>query len=431
MRRRPARSRILKKSPRAPGGDRARSRRRRRSPRGLVRRRGPHRPEEQDHPAMGQTGLAAERPERPANRLSLHLRGDLPEGRQGRGARHAPLRHRGDEPASGRNRHADRARRPRRAAHRSGRLASLRPPRRPAQHHAHLAARKVPRTEPAGKRMAVHARQLAVEPSLQILRRHRQPLLRRLEQARRSALENHLHRNARLGVWVLISESWYNEIVAIPALLDMLSIEGAVVTIDAIGCQRDIAQKIIDKKADYILALKGNQGTLRNDVELFANEQKARGFADTQVSVDETVDGDHGRIETRRVTVIHDVAWLQQRHEWPGLKGLVIVDSTREIGAKTERETRYYLTSSSRRADRLGPMARDHWAIENGLPWVMDMTFRDDECRIRTDNAPENVVTLKHMAVNLARKAKGRDSVRLALKTAAWDDDYLAKLIAA
>src|SRR5271165_7103967 len=209
MRRRPARSRILKKSPRAPGGDRARSRRRRRSPRGLVRRRGPHRPEEQDHPAMGQTGLAAERPERPANRLSLHLRDDLPEGRQGRGARHAPLRHRGDEPASGRNRHADRARRPRRAAHRSGRLASLRPPRRPAQHHAHLAARKVPRTEPAGKRMAVHARQLAVEPSLQILRRHRQPLLRRLEQARRSALENHLHRNARLGVWVLISESWY------------------------------------------------------------------------------------------------------------------------------------------------------------------------------------------------------------------------------
>ena len=222
-----------------------------------------------------------------------------------------------------------------------------------------------------------------------------------------------------------------NEIVAIPALLDMLSIEGAVVTIDAMGCQRDIARKIIDKRADYILALKGNQGTLRDDVELFANEQKARGFADTKVSVDETVDGDHGRIETRRAIVIHDVAWLQDRHDWPGLKGLVIVESTREIGAKTERETRYYLTSSPWRADRLGPMVRDHWAVENGLHWVMDMTFRDDECRIRTDNAPENVVTLKHMAVNLARKAKGRDSVRLALKTAAWDDDYLAKLIAA
>jgi len=220
-----------------------------------------------------------------------------------------------------------------------------------------------------------------------------------------------------------------NEILAIPALLDMLSIEGAVVTIDAMGCQRDIAQKIIDKKADYILALKGNQGTLREDVELFANEQKERGFSDTTVSLKETVDGDHGRIETRRATVIHDVAWLQKRHDWPGLKGLVIVESIREVGTRTERETRYYLTSSAWQAERLGPMVRDHWAVENGLHWVMDMTFRDDECRIRTAHAPENFVTLKHMAANIARKAPGRDSVRLRLKTAAWDDDYLAKLI--
>jgi len=220
-----------------------------------------------------------------------------------------------------------------------------------------------------------------------------------------------------------------NEILAIPALIDMLSIEGALVTIDAMGCQRGIAQKIIDKKADYILALKGNQGTLREDVELFANEQKAKGFSDTTVSADETVDGDHGRIETRRVTVLHDIAWLQERHDWPGLKGIVVIDSTREIGARTE--TRYYLTSSAWRAERLGPMVRDHWAIENSLHWVMDMTFRDDECRIRTEHAPENFVTLKHMAANLARKAPGRDSVRLRLKTAAWDDDYLANLIAA
>ena len=222
-----------------------------------------------------------------------------------------------------------------------------------------------------------------------------------------------------------------NEIVAIPALLDMLSIEGAIVTIDAMGCQRNIAQKIVDKKADYVLALKGNQGTLRDDVEVFANEQKANDFADTTISVNQTVDGDHGRIETRRVTVVHDVAWLQARHQWPGLKGLVIVDAMREIGTRTERETRYYVTSSHLPADKLGPIVRDHWAVENSLHWVMDMTFRDDECRIRTDNAPENVVTLKHMAVNLARRKKGKDSVRLALKTAAWDDEYLAKLIAA
>ncbi len=219
-----------------------------------------------------------------------------------------------------------------------------------------------------------------------------------------------------------------NEIVAIPALLEMLSIEGAIVTIDAMGCQRDIAQKIIDKKADYILALKGNQGTLREDVELFANEQKAKGFSDTMVSVQETV-GDHGRIETRRVTVVHDLAWLQERHDWPGLKGVVIVESTRELGARTEREFRYYPTSSTLSAEWLGPMVRGHWCVENGLHWVMDMTFRDDDCRIRTDHAPENFVTVKHMAANLARKASGRDSVRLRLKTAAWDDDYLAKLI--
>jgi predicted transposase YbfD/YdcC len=222
-----------------------------------------------------------------------------------------------------------------------------------------------------------------------------------------------------------------NEILAIPALIDMLSIEGALVTIDAMGCQRDIAQKIIDKKADYILALKGNQGTLREDVELFVNEQKAKGFSDTTVSADETVDGDHGRIETRRVTVVHDVAWLQKRHNWPGLKGVIVIDSMREIGARTERETRYYLTSSEWRAERLGRMVRDHWAVENSLHWVMDMAFRDDERRVRTEHAPENFVTLKHMAANLARKAPGRDSLRLRLKTAAWDDDYLAKLIAA
>ncbi len=207
-----------------------------------------------------------------------------------------------------------------------------------------------------------------------------------------------------------------NEIVAIPALLDLLAIEGAIVTIDAMGCQRVIAQKIIGKKADYVLALKGNQGSLRGDVELFVKEQKAKGFSDTTISTAKTVDGDHGRIETRHVTAVHDVSWLNEHHEWPGLKGLVIVDSARQIGSKTECETRYYLTSSALPAERLGPVVRDHWAVENSLHWVLDMTFRDDECRARTANAPENFVTLKHMAANLARKARGRDSVRLRLK---------------
>ena len=222
-----------------------------------------------------------------------------------------------------------------------------------------------------------------------------------------------------------------NEIVAIPALLDMMAIEGAVVTIDAMGCQRGIANKIIAKKADYIIALKGNQGTLHEDVKVFAAEQKANGFKDPTISRHETVDGEHGRIETRTTTMIHDVQWLQERHAWPGLKGGVIVESQREIDGKITRETRYFITSLSVPAQTIGAMIRDHWAIENSLHWVMDMVFRDDECRVRTDHAPANFTTLKHMANNLARRAPGKDSVRLKRKTAAWDDDFLASLVAA
>ena len=154
-----------------------------------------------------------------------------------------------------------------------------------------------------------------------------------------------------------------NEIVAIPALLDMMAIEGAVITIDAMGCQRDIAARIITKKADYILALKGNQGTLCEDVKLFATEQKTKGFADTTISTHQTVDADHGRIETRKYTAIHDLAWLQARHKWPGLKGVLMVESQRETGGKTERETRFYITSLTLEAKLSGPMIRDHWAI--------------------------------------------------------------------
>ena len=227
-----------------------------------------------------------------------------------------------------------------------------------------------------------------------------------------------------------------NEIVAIPKLLDMLAIEGAIITIDAMGCQREIAQKIIDKKADYVLALKGNQGSLREDVEVFVAEQKAKGFKDTKISRDETVDGDHGRIETRTTTVIHDIAWLQDRHDWPGLKSVIIVDSIREIPGpspgtdKIERETRFYITSLILLAGLLGPIIRSHWAIENSLHWVMDMVFRDDECRVRTDHAPANFCTIKHIALNLIRKAPGKGSMRLKRKAAGWDDDFLASLVA-
>ncbi len=164
---------------------------------------------------------------------------------------------------------------------------------------------------------------------------------------------------------------------------------------------------------------------------MFVAEQQAKGFEDTTISRDGTVDGDHGRIETRTITVIHDVTWLQERHDWPGLNGVVMVESIREIGDKTERETRFYITSLILLAHLIGPIVRAHWAIENSLHWVMDMMFRDDECRVRTDHAPANFTTIKHMAHNLLRTAGGKDSLRLRRKVAAWDDDFLAGPIAA
>jgi predicted transposase YbfD/YdcC len=222
-----------------------------------------------------------------------------------------------------------------------------------------------------------------------------------------------------------------NEIVAIPALLELLAIEGAVVTIDAAGCQRKIAQTIIDRKADYLLALKGNQGTLRDDVELFAREQKEVAFKDASVSQDTTVAGDHGRIETRTVTVFHDIGWLQKSHQWPGLKSVVMVESERETAGKVEAETRFYITSLTLLANAVGPMIRSHWMVENSLHWVLDMIFRDDECRVRTDNAPFNLAIVKHIALNLLRTRKTKDSLRMRRKVAAWDENALAAYIAA
>jgi len=220
-----------------------------------------------------------------------------------------------------------------------------------------------------------------------------------------------------------------NEIIAIPRLLELLTIKGATVTIDAMGCQREIAATIIAKGADYVLALKGNQGTLREDVELLFTEQRARNFADLAVDRHETVEKSHGRIEIRTTTVTDDIAWLRQSHGWPGLRSIVMVETVREIGAKIERETRFYITSRPPDAAALADTIRGHWGIENGLHWVMDMVFRDDECRIRKKNAPANFATIKHMASNLLRRAPGKDSMRVKRRLAAWDDDFLATLL--
>lgn len=230
-----------------------------------------------------------------------------------------------------------------------------------------------------------------------------------------------------LGQVTVLEKS--NEITAIPKLIDMLSIHGAVVTIDAMGCQREVARKIIDKQADYILALKGNQGTLHDDVKLFAAEQIERRFADCLHDMHRTVDGDHGRIETRSVHVLSDIGWLADRHDWPGLASIVMVDSVREINGKSQSETRFYITSLTASAADIAAYGRDHWAVENSLHWVLDMTFRDDESRVRTDNAPAILAVMKHITANLLRLAPGKDSINLKRKTANWDDRYIETVI--
>jgi predicted transposase YbfD/YdcC len=221
-----------------------------------------------------------------------------------------------------------------------------------------------------------------------------------------------------------------NEITAIPDLLDLLVLKGSTVTIDAMGCQKEIAAKIIDKEADYVLALKGNQGTLREDVELFFTEQTAAKFKDVAASRHKTLEKSHGRIETRVYTAIDDIDWLKKRHDWSRLRSIVMVESTREIiGGKTESETRFYISSLSANAEAQGEAIRSHWGVENSHHWVMDMVFRDDECRIRKDNAPANFATIKHMAGNLMRRAHGKQSMRVKRRLAAWDDEFLTSLI--
>src|SRR5271165_3319197 len=213
MPRRRTRSRILKKFPDPPGGNRARKGRRSQRHRSVVRRRGARRTEEQDHPALGQAGNAALGPERPAHRLDLHLRRDLPERRQGGRPDPAQVQHRGDAVASGRNRKGHRARTSRRPHARQGRMAYVPSARRARKSHAPAAPSQVSRTQSGRERLGVHARQLALEPHLPELRRHRRSLLRRLEQAQKSTLARHVHRSTRLGAQVLISENWYEACV--------------------------------------------------------------------------------------------------------------------------------------------------------------------------------------------------------------------------
>jgi predicted transposase YbfD/YdcC len=228
----------------------------------------------------------------------------------------------------------------------------------------------------------------------------------------------------RLVLGQLAVDGKSNEITALPKLLAMLSLKGAIVTADALNCQRAIAQQIIDQGGDYVLALKGNQVRLHADVSLFLDDPERAG--DTSHT---TVDGDHGRIETRTAQVSTDIAWLQEQHHWPGLAAIGKLTRSREIALKPTTETAYYLLSTPLSAERFGQVARGHWGIENGLHWVLDVTMNEDQARQRNDNGPENLALLRRLALNLAKLEPSKGSMKGKLKRAGWDDTFLATLL--
>ena len=229
----------------------------------------------------------------------------------------------------------------------------------------------------------------------------------------------------RLVLAQIATDAKSNEITAVPQLLKLLSLEGTIVTVDALNCQRAIAQQIIDQGGDYAFALKGNQGTLHDDVGTFLDDPLTK--ATTEHS---TVDADHGRIETRAVVISTDIDWLQERHRWPGLQAIGKVTRIRETGDKTSTETAYYLFSTPLSAVRGGEVVRSHWGVENRLHWCLDVVMNEDAARNRMDNGPHNLAVLRHMALNVMRKEESKTSLRGKFKKAAWNEDYLVKLLA-
>ena len=220
-----------------------------------------------------------------------------------------------------------------------------------------------------------------------------------------------------------------NEITAIPRLLDLLALKGAIVTIDAMGCQRSICQQVIDQESDDVIGLKGNQGSLRADVEVVFDDHLERDIGGQFVKSAQTIAADHGRIEIRCCTVCSDTQWLTDRHNWPGLKAVVMTEYTREIREKLETVRRFYISSFVDSPENMAQHIRSHWQVENSLHWVLDVTFRQDDCRIRQGNAAANFAAINHVATNLLRGNKGKMSLPQKRRSAAWDEDYMEALI--
>ncbi|VAW90184.1 Transposase, IS4 family [hydrothermal vent metagenome] len=216
-----------------------------------------------------------------------------------------------------------------------------------------------------------------------------------------------------------------NEITAIPKLLSRLDISGAVVTIDAMGCQKKIAQQITQQEGNYVLSLKGNQGTLHDDVVTYFTSSLS-----PEPAV-QTINGGHGRIETRTIRVTDDIDWLKKRHTWPGLQSIIAVTATRDLGHKVSKETRYFLSSlNANNPDKLEHAVRAHWSIENSLHWVLDVAFDEDSNRTRKGHSAANLAVIRHIALNLIKNEKtSKVGVKIKRLKAGWDNHYLLKVI--
>lgn len=224
-----------------------------------------------------------------------------------------------------------------------------------------------------------------------------------------------------------------NEITAIPDLLDALSLEGKVVTIDAAGCQTAIAQKVVEKGANYVLALKDNQPNLAADVALLFKDINQNSGAVAPVNRAQSVEKGHGRIETRTCTTITDPALLtplRRSEEWAGLRSLIEIRAQRQVGGATTTKVRYYLSSLDGDAAQALRVTRTHWSIENSMNWVLDVAFREDDSRVRTDFAPENLGILRRIALNLLKQETTlKVGVKAKRKAAGWDETYLRRVL--
>ena len=222
-----------------------------------------------------------------------------------------------------------------------------------------------------------------------------------------------------------------NEITALPALLELLDLRGATVTADAMHCQRETAAAIRRRGAHYVLAVKDNQPSLRADLELLFEDAIAGGWERMPRAYHETLEKDHGRIETRRLWCTRDVGFLRERGEWEGLGSVAYLESTREVGGKTATEKRYFVSSlDGTDAAAMLAAIRGHWSIENRLHWSLDVSFGEDLCRLRKGHAAENFSRLRRLALNLLRRdTRVKLGLRGKAKTCSWDHDYLLKVL--